>query len=348
MAYSSIIKPSTFMNPKIYTGNSGTNAITGVGFKPDWTWIKGRSTAYSHNIYDVVRGVTKIMRSNSTGAESTQNTSLTAFGTDGFTLGSYDESNYNNATYVSWNWKAGTSFTNDASGTGIGSIDSAGSVNTTSGFSITSFTGTQTAGTIAHGLGAVPKLIIVKARTQEDGWYVYHVSNTATKYQRMETTGTLGSGAAFWNDTAPTSTVFSVGNGTGTNYNGAMIAYCFAEKQGFSKMGSYIGNGNANGTFIYTGFKPAYVMTKCTSDSSNWEIKDNKRSPFNNVDDYLKANASSAEDAGVASHAMDFLSNGFKQRGNNDEVNGNGRTYIYWAFAENPFVASNYNAATAR
>ena len=348
MAYSSIIKPSTFMNPKIYTGNSGTNAITGVGFKPDWTWIKGRSTAYSHNIYDVVRGVTKIMRSNSTGAESTQNTSLTAFGTDGFTLGSYDESNYNNATYVSWNWKAGTSFTNDASGTGIGSIDSAGSVNTTSGFSITSFTGTQTAGTIAHGLGAVPKMIIVKSRTQADGWYVYHVSNTATKYMRMETTGTLGSGAAFWNDTAPTSTVFSVGNGTGTNYNGAMIAYCFAEKQGFSKMGSYIGNGNANGTFIYTGFKPAYVMTKCTSDSSNWEIKDNKRSPFNNVDDYLKANASSAEDTGVASHAMDFLSNGFKQRGNNDEVNGNGRTYIYWAFAENPFVASNYNAATAR
>ena len=345
MAYSSIIKPSTFMNPKIYTGNSGTNAITGVGFKPDWTWIKGRSTAYSHNIYDVVRGVTKIMRSNSTGAESTQNTSLTAFGTDGFTLGSYDESNYNNATYVSWNWKAGTSFTNDASGTGIGSIDSAGSVNTTSGFSITSFTGTQTAGTIAHGLGAVPKMIIVKARTQEDGWYVYHVSNTATKYMRMETTGTLGSGAAFWNDTAPTSTVFSVGNGTGTNYNGTMIAYCFAEKQGFSKMGSYIGNANADGTFIYTGFKPAFVFVKRTSGSENWTIMDSARDPVNVAVNKLHPNTSGGTDAGAT---IDILSNGFKNRTTNAGANGSGDTYIYMAFAEEPLVASNYNAATAR
>ena len=345
MAYSSIIKPSTFMNPKIYTGNSGTNAQTGVGFKPDWTWIKGRSTAYSHNIYDVVRGVTKIMRSNSTGAESTQNTSLTAFGTDGFTLGSYDESNYNNATYVSWNWKAGTSFTNDASGTGIGSIDSAGSVNTTSGFSITSFTGTQTAGTIAHGLGAVPKMIIVKSRTQADGWYVYHVSNTATKYMRMETTGTLGSGAAFWNDTAPTSTVFSVGNGTGTNYNGAMIAYCFAEKQGFSKIASYTGNGNADGTFIYTGFKPAFVFVKRTNSSENWTIMDSARDPVNAAVNKLHPNTNGGTDAG---ETIDILSNGFKNRTTNGGANGSGDTYIYMAFAEEPLVASNYNAATAR
>ena len=352
MAYSAILKPSTLMNTKLYTGNGSTQSITGVGFQPDWTWIKNYSSAQNNRLFDSVRGAGKNLVSNSAGAEidagTGTNGQLRSFISDGFTVGSDGSVNNNNENIVSWNWKAGTSFTNDASGTGIGSIDSAGSVNTTSGFSITSFTGTQTAGTIAHGLGAVPKMIIVKSRTQADGWYVYHVSNTATKYMRMETTGTLGSGAAFWNDTAPTSTVFSVGNGTGTNYNGAMIAYCFAEKQGFSKMGSYIGNGNADGTFIYTGFKPAYVMTKCTSDSSNWEIKDNKRSPFNTVDDYLKANASSAEDTGVASHAMDFLSNGFKQRGNNDEVNGNGRTYIYWAFAENPFVASNYNAATAR
>jgi len=325
MAYSSIIKPSTFMNPKIYTGNSGTNAITGVGFKPDWTWIKGRSTAYSHNIYDVVRGVTKIMRSNSTGAESTQNTSLTAFGTDGFTLGSYDESNYNNATYVSWNWKAGTSFTNDASGTGIGSIDSAGSVNTTSGFSITSFTGTQTAGTIAHGLGAVPKMIIVKARTQADGWYVYHVSNTATKYMRMETTGTLGSGAAFWNDTAPTSTVFSVGNGTGTNYNGTMIAYCFAEKEGYSKFNSYTGNGNANGTFVFCGFKPAFVFVKRTSGSENWTIMDSARDPANVAVNKLHPNTTGGTDAGAT---IDILSNGFKNRTTNAGANGSGDTYI--------------------
>ena len=346
MAYSAILKPSTFMNPKIYTGNGGTNNITGVGFKPDLTWLKRRNGTANHHLVDSVRGVGYYLYANLTNAQGGNGSALlTSFNTDGFTLDAGADSNASGATGVSWNWKAGTSFTNDASGTGIGSIDSAGSVNTTSGFSITSFTGTQTAGTIAHGLGAVPKMIIVKSRTQADGWYVYHVSNTATKYMRMETTGTLGSGAAFWNDTAPTSTVFSVGNGTGTNYNGAMIAYCFAEKQGFSKIASYTGNGNADGTFIYTGFKPAFVFVKRTNSSENWTIMDSARDPVNAAVNKLHPNTNGGTDAG---ETIDILSNGFKNRTTNAGANGSGDTYIYMAFAEEPLVASNYNAATAR
>jgi len=349
MAYSSILKPSTLMNTKLYTGNGSTQSITGVGFQPDWTWIKNRSSSNNNRLFDSVRGAGKNLVSNSAGAEidagTGTNGQLRSFISDGFTVGSDGSVNNNNENIVSWNWKAGTSFTNDASGTGIGSIDSAGSVNTTSGFSITSFTGTQTAGTIAHGLGAVPKMIIVKARTQEDGWYVYHVSNTATKYQRMETTGTLGSGAAFWNDTAPTSTVFSVGNGTGTNYNGTMIAYCFAEKEGYSKFNSYTGNGNANGTFVFCGFKPAFVFVKRTSGSENWTIMDSARDPVNVAVNKLHPNTSGGTDAGAT---IDILSNGFKNRTTNAGANGSGDTYIYMAFAEEPLVASNYNAATAR
>ena len=346
MAYTDIDKPSDYFNTLLYTGNGGTQSITGVGFTQNFTWIKSRSTSQNHYAFDTVRGAQKQLYPSLASAEDTgQSNGLNAFTSDGFNLGTEVGVNGNGATFASWNWKAGTSFTNDASGTGIGSIDSAGSVNTTSGFSITSFTGTQTAGTIAHGLGAVPKMIIVKARTQEDGWYVYHVSNTATKYMRMETTGTLGSGAAFWNDTAPTSTVFSVGNGTGTNYNGTMIAYCFAEKQGFSKMGSYIGNANADGTFIYTGFKPAFVFVKRTSGSENWTIMDSARDPVNVAVNKLHPNTSGGTDAGAT---IDILSNGFKNRTTNAGANGSGDTYIYMAFAENPFVASNYNAATAR
>jgi len=343
MAYTTINKSSLNMNTKLYTGTGSSNSVTGVGFQPDMTWFKHRNGTSEHNIYDAVRGATKRIIPNDATAEGTQSNGLSAFGSDGFTVVDSNATNLNNGTYASWNWKAGTSFSNSAGANGA-SIASTGSINTTSGFSIISFTGTQTAGTIAHGLGAVPKMIIVKSRTQADGWYVYHVYNTATKYMRMETTGTLGSGAAFWNNTAPTSTVFSVGNGTGTNYNGAMIAYCFADKQGYSKFGSYIGNGNADGTFIYTGFKPAFLITKKTSGSSGWQIRDNKRTPAGNLtNNLLNANATSAEQT---TDGIDILSNGFKFRNTAGESNASGGTYIYMAFGQS-IVGTNNIPATA-
>ena len=351
MAYTTIDKPTNFFNPKLHTGNSSTQSITGVGFQPDWTWIKGRASAYSHNVYDSVRGVTKILRTNSTGGEGTQSTSLTAFGTDGFTLGSYDESNYNSQTYVSWNWKAGTSVSGDTGGSGTAKTYT-GSVNTTSGFSIIKYTGNGTAGhTIPHRLGVVPKMFIVKSPSiADDGWFVYNGSLGATKNFRMEATGAVGTSNVYWNDTEPTSSVFTLGSSGGTNQNGSTyIAYIFAEVQSYSKFGSYVGNGNADGTFVYTGFKPAWVMAKQSSAAGEgWYMWDNKRDAFNVATKFLTINTSAAEGSGVDT---DMLSNGFKLRYSGAASNSSGATYIYWAFAENPFVTSTDNGsipATAR
>jgi len=347
MAYSAILKPSTLMNTKLYTGNGGTNAQTGVGFQPDWVWLKQRSgSASSNKLYDSVRGTTKYIASNNDGAEATDSNGLTAFGTDGFTVGSSAGTNANNETYVGWNWKAGTSFSNSAGANGA-SLASTGSVNTTSGFSIISFAGASAVSTVAHGLGVAPKMMIFKNRSDADHWGVYHQSLGSNAAMYLNLTGAVD--GTLWNNTAPTTSVFTVQNNSAVNGSGNnIIAYCFAEKQGYSKFGSYTGNGNADGTFVYTGFKPAYVMTKSSATTSNWEIKDNKRLGYNTVDTYIKANASAAEDTGVSSHAMDFLSNGFKHRGNNDEVNGSGEAYIYMAFAESPFTNSGFVPNNAR
>ena len=339
--------PELYFQAKNYSGNASTNAITLDGsedMQPDWVWLKSRSFAQNHENYDSVRGATKRLYNNLTNAEDTNSTGLTGFNSDGFTLGSSNAINKSGETFASWNWKAGTSFTNDASATGVGTIDSTGSVNTDAGFSIISYTGTGSTGTVAHGLGATPGMIIIKERNNATSWIVYHHKNTsapATDYLLLNSTQATDDYADYFNDTEPTSSVFTIDtagdiNGSSDTY----IAYCFAEKKGYSKFGSYEGNGNNDGTFVYTGFKPAWVMTKSIDSTSNWEIKDNKRSTFNTVDDYIKANANAAEDTGVSSHAMDFLSNGFKHRGSNDEVNGS-ETYIYMAFAESPFVNSN-------
>ena len=346
--------PELYFQAKNYSGNASTNAITLDGsedMQPDWVWLKSRSFAQNHENYDSVRGATKRLYNNLTNAEDTNSTGLTGFNSDGFTLGSSNAINKSGETFASWNWKAGTAFTNDASSTGVGTIDSTGSVNTDAGFSIISYTGTGSTGTVAHGLGATPGMIIIKERNNATSWIVYHHKNTsapATDYLLLNSTQATDDYADYFNDTEPTSSVFTIDtagdiNGSSDTY----IAYCFAEKKGYSKFGSYEGNGNNDGTFVYTGFKPAWVMTKSIDSTSNWEIKDNKRSTFNTVDDYIKANANAAEDTGVSSHAMDFLSNGFKHRGSNDEVNGS-ETYIYMAFAESPFVNSNSVPNNAR
>ena len=326
----------------LYTGNGGTQSITGVGFQPDWVWFKSRSFEENHALYDSVRGATKDIRSDVTNAENTNSTGLTAFGSDGFSIGSVAFVNQNSATYAAWNWKAGTSFSNDASSTSVGSIDSAGSVNTDVGFSIISYTGTGSAGTVAHGLGVALQMIIVKNRSAADAWQVYHeniASDAQTDYLVLNTTAAAVDDAGRWNDTAPTTAVFSIGadvevNTSSENY----IAYCFASVDGYSKFGSYTGNGNADGTFVYTGFRPAFVMTKRTDSTGSWEMYDAKRIGYNTANYYVYAQGINADGTDIP---FDILSNGFKRRSTGGSANASGGTYIYMAFAEQPFKYAN-------
>ena len=353
MAYTTIDNPELYFQTKTYTGNASTNAITLDGsedMQPDMVWLKSRSFSQNHELYDAVRGATKRLYPNGTYVEDTNSTGVTAFNSDGFTLGSSNAINKSGETFASWNWKAGTSFTNDASGTGIGSIDSAGSASDASGFSIVSYTGTGSAGTIKHGLSTAPKMIIQKNRDETQPWWVYFSTIGAGGQLRLNGTNAEGSdGGVLWNSTAPTSSVFSVGDNTGTNGSSdKCIAYCFAEKKGFSKFGSYTGNGNIYGPFIYTGFKPAFTIIKRITDGTeSWILQDNKRSPTNPSDVFLTPNSNNADATTTNAH-IDYLSNGFKLRHNDTRGNTSGITYIYMAFAENPFVTSTGIPTTAR
>ena len=336
MAYSSIVKPSDYFNTKLYTGNGGTNAITGVGFQPDFTWIKNRSRIENHVLYDAVRGVTKRMESNLTDAESTKTNGLTAFGTDGFTVGSAGQNNYNGDNIASWNWLA----SNTTASNTDGSITSTVSANTTSGFSIVSYTGTGSIATIGHGLGVAPNVVIVKQRTVAGNhWVMYNsVLPSANYFLYLDSTDGQQTATNFFNNTAPTSSVFTVGTDAQTNGStNSLIAYCFAEKKGFSKFGNYTGNGNADGTFVYTGFRPAMVIFKNTNAVQDWVIKDNKRPGYNVTDDVLYPNGNYAEGSGAD---IDLLSNGFKARTTADNTNQSGSNFIYMAFAEEPLVAN--------
>jgi len=345
MAYTTIKKPSDYFNTKLYTGNGGTQSITGVGFQPDFTWIKSRSAGSWHHMGDVVRGADKRLQTNSTNAESTVTTGITSWDSDGFSLGSNGDTNASSETFASWNWKA--------NGTGVantdGSISSTVSANTTSGFSIVSWTSLASGSnyTVGHGLGSTPAMIIVKGRHESNSWQVYHHKNTSapeTEYLDLSTADATAD-YPVWNDTAPTSSVFTCGTWSGFDAGGTMIAYCFADVQGFSKFGSYTGNGNADGTFVYTGFKPAFVMIKRTDSADGWQMFDNKRDLSNPGIHRLEADSSAAEYTGQADH-LDMYSNGFKPRYSGGNLNGSGATYIYMAFAEQPLVGD--NPATAR
>ena len=337
MAYSSIVKPSVHFNTKLYTGNSSTNAITGVGFQPDWVWIKNRGANDSHYLYDAVRGVTKSIYSNLTSAEATKSNGLTAFGTDGFTLGNEGDINGNGNNFVSWNWKAGTG---QGSSNTDGSINTTyTSVNTTAGFSISSYTGNGSAGaTIGHGLGVVPKMIIVKKLNGSPNWAVYHASlSSHAKYLELNLNSAEQTDSGNF-DNVPTSSTFLVGSDNKVNSSGdTYVAYCFAEKKGYSKFGTYTGNGNADGTFVYTGFSPSFFLIKRTDATNNWRMWDNKRDPFNVRDTSINANEVDAEYTN-ASIYIDFVSNGVKFRSTSDNVSSG--NYIYMAFAEEPLVAN--------
>jgi hypothetical protein len=348
MAYTDIDKPSDYFNTSaVWSGDDSEHTISGIGHQPNFTWIKGVNIGTQHYLFDSVRGATKVIISNGTNAEFTVAQTLKSWNSDGFVLGTSDDVNGGSRTYVAWNWKAGTSFTNDASGTGIGSIDSTGSVNTDAGFSICSFTGTGGNGTVKHGLSTVPKMIIFKNRPQAEGWIVYHQAISNTHFLTLNTTGAKVDNATMFNDTSPTSSVFSVGSNHGTNGpSHAMIAYCFADVKGYSKFSSYTGNGNADGTFVYTGFKPAFIMIKETGNTSNWTMYDTKRIGFNQLNYVLVANSAAAEWDANADHYIDILSNGVKFRGTSPHLNRSGGSYIYMAFAENPFVTGSSGIPT--
>jgi len=345
MAYTTINKSGDYFNTKLYTGNGGTQSITGVGFQPDWVWIKQRSNAEDHFLFDSVRGAKKRLISNSTDVEDTHE-SLTSFNSDGFSLGNArNEVNQNGASIVAWNWKAN----------GQGSPNTAGSinttytsVNTTAGFSIVKWTGNGSNGaTIGHGLGAVPKMMIFKILSSADDWTVYHSFLGAGKKLNLNNNDAEATVAEIFNNTEPTSSLITFGTHSRTNTNGAnYVGYIFAEKTGYSKFGSYTGNGNADGTFVYTGFKPAFVMIKETNtNGTDWRMMDNKRSTFNLVDDRLFPNLNNVENTG---DGYDFLSNGFKIRSSGGDFNGSGDSYIYMCFAEAPLVGTNNVPCTAR
>jgi len=349
MAFTTINKSTDYMNTTLWTGDgNSTQNVTGTGFNADWIWLKGRSGAGDHQLYDKVRGVQKMIIANGTNVESTNSIGLQTFGSDGFTMGS--DMTGNGSTFVSWNWLAnGTGSSNTD-----GSINTTyTSANTTSSFSISTYTGTGSAGTIGHGLGAKPAMIIAKRLTgSAEAWVVYHQSlgggtTPQDKYLHLNTTDAEGDSAGMWNDTAPTTSVFSVGStGVSNGSGGTFVAYCFAEKQGFSKFGSYTGNGNANGSFIYTGFKPALFLLKESNGTNSWQIFDNKRPGYNLTDKYLKPNESAAEVSG--NNQIDILSNGVKLRSSNTGNNGSGQSFIFMAFAAAPLVGTNNIPANAR
>ena len=328
MAYTTIDNPELYFQTKLYTGNGGTQSITLDGsenMQPDWVWVKQRGGTTNHKTSNSVTGATKALQPNDTDAEATDSDGITSFDSNGFSLGAGGDYNGSSNTQVAWCWKKQA---------GI--------------FDIVTYTGNGSNRTISHNLGAVPTMMVTKVRSTTNQWLVYHKSMGNTETMKWDDTSAATTQSNLWNSTTPTSSVFSVGTHTGSNLDGGtFVIYLFGDKQGVSKMGSYTGNGNADGTFVYTGFKPAFVMVKQTNASGEgWHILDNKRSGVNGDMERLLANSSNAESNYAGN--LDLLSNGFKTRINDAGVNGSGASYIYMAFAENPFVTSTGVPATAR
>ena len=354
-------KPSDYFDTKLYAGNGSSQSISGLDFQPDWVWIKARTIDFSHSLFDSVRGVQKRLQTNNTEAEGTDTQSVTAFNSDGFSIGNSSSVNENSNNFVVWNWLAGDSNTSvSASGSGNGAINACTyRANTTSGFSIVEYTGrngdisNNNETKVAHGLGVKPYFVFIKRIDSAEDWVVRggnSVSDPLTNdyHLKLNTSdarsGSLYIGKSYLDD----STHFLVGNDAKVNQQDATyIAYAFAEKKGFSKMGSYVGNGSTDGTFVYTGFSPSFVIRKRTDSADSWQMHDNKRDTFNVTYHRLLADDSGSEYTST-SNQLDFLSNGFKCRASNGGANGSGGTYIYMCFAENPFVTSTGIPTTAR
>jgi hypothetical protein len=316
----SIKKPSSYMDVVTYTGTgSALTPTSSLGFSPDLVWIKGRSGATDHALYDAVRGVQLDLVSNSTAAETTQTQGLTAFNSNGFNIGTLAKLNTSTATYVAWCWDESA----------------------TPGFDIVTYTGNSTAGrTVAHSLGVAPSMIITKSKNTNLGnWAVYHSELGNTKALYLNQTVAAFTGSNWWNNTSPTSSVFTVGTSNDVNGASDYVAYLWSEVAGFSKFGSYTGNGSSDGPFLHCGFRPAFVIFKSSSSGYDWFMFDNRRDPENVVDLALFPNSSSAESGG-STYMFDFTSNGIKIRNSQLNLNGSGNTYIFAAFAEAPFKYS--------
>ena len=336
-----IIDASQHFNTVLYTGNSGTQSITGVGFQPDWVWMKSRNNTYSHGLFDSVRGATKKLYADATNDERTES-GLTSFDADGFTLGSAAGTNNSGKTYVSWNWLTGGSAVSNSDG----SITSNVSANPEAGFSIVSWTGNNTDGaTVGHGLSSAPEMVINKSRsaTSISGWHVFHKDLTANYNALLDTNSAAWQPASTGWLGATTNSIFTLENGSSSganvNPNGVdMITYCFHSVEGYSKVGMYFGNSSANGTYVHTGFKVSWLMAKDRDNTGSWYIWDDKRSPHNEMNDRLVADLTAIE---TADREVDFLSNGFKLRESNNAHNTSGREYIYLAFGSSPAKYSN-------
>jgi len=349
MAYTTINKSSLHMNTLLYSGNATNNtSITGVGFEPDLTWIKNRNSSGNNCLFTQMTGldVAGYLASNSANAFASDATLFKSFNSDGYTIGTGGNVNDSGRTYCSWNWKAGTSFSNSAGANGA-SIASTGSINTAAGFSIISYTGNgASSATLAHGLGAVPKMMIVKRRDTSASWFVYHQVLGANNQLKLDNQEASSANQGAWNNTAPTSSLFTIGTADSVNANnGTYIAYIFSEVTGYSKFGNYMGNGNADGTFVNLGFKPSFVLVKITdSGVEHWMVLDNKRLGYNPANSQLFPNTNDDEETNTEAN---FLSNGFKLTRANTRMNGSGKNYVFMAFGQS-IVGSNNVPATAR
>ena len=347
MAYTTINKPSLHFNTKTYAGNGGSQAITGVGFQPDFTWIKHREDVSNHRLFDAIRGVNKNIKSNDTQGEITASDQLMSFDSDGFTLGADGSVNGTGAAgIVAWNWKAN----GQGSSNTDGSINTTyTSVNTTAGFSIITYTGTGSAGTIGHGLGVKPDFWQIKARSETRAWYGWHKNLALGDKITLNEDGAKTTDTSLFGTNAPTNQVINLGASVGVNNSGqTFVCYAFAEKTGYSKAGLYTGNDSLDGPFCYTGFKPAFVLIKKKDQTASWFIMDNKRDPHNEMIRDLRPDLTDAENANTTYNDLDFVSNGFKIREDNGDMNASGQDYIYLAFAEAPLVGSNNVPCTAR
>tara|TARA_B100001093_G_scaffold515762_1_gene592876 strand:- start:3683 stop:4729 length:1047 start_codon:yes stop_codon:yes gene_type:complete len=348
MAYTTINKSSNYISTKLYTGTGSSQSITGVGFQPDMNWHKTRTTSgYNHCFVDAVRGPTKFLRPNLSNSEDTYTGSFVSFDSDGFSVGadgSNGETNKSGDSFVSWNWKANGTGSSNTDGT----ITSTVSVNTTAGFSIVKYVGNTVAGaTVGHGLGAVPSVIMIKQTTGSTNWTVYHKGlGSHAKYLYLDASNAETTDSGNF-DNVPTSSAFLLGSNSGVNAasGSTYIAYCFAEKAGYSKFGSYTGNGSTDGPFCYTGFRPDFLIVKRIDTANDWNMQDTKRS-LNGEDKILQANNNDNEKVDQG-YSIDKLSNGFKCRASGTETNADGGTYIYMAFGQS-IVGSNNVPATAR
>ena len=345
MAYTTVNKSTNFFNTKLYTGNNTSQSITGVGFQPDWSWIKSRTNTEKHVLQNALMGTGYELTSQDNSAQNPTSTSITSFNSDGITVGSANAVNDNNINYVSWNWKANGLGSTNSDGTITSTYTSA---NTTSGFSIVTYTGTGSAATVGHGLGVKPAAILVKRLNAVADWNLMIFDYSLTQIGLLNDNVTFYTpGATTINGSTTTSSVIGLGTGNPANGSGSTyVAHCFANTQGFSKMGKYVGNGSADGTFVYTGFKPAYVLIKNATAAESWYVLDNKRPGYNTNNYYSNPNNNGAEGTSTTL-ATGLLSNGFKPFNSDTSMNTSGQGYVYMAFGQT-LVGTNNVPATAR